>query len=75
MIEDLTHILIFKTNISTFSDKLRVQQLFAGYPAIEEWNLDAEDIDCVLRVVSHVLSAREVIQMLQDTGFQCQELE
>jgi hypothetical protein len=75
MTEDLTNILIFKTNISTFSDKLRLQKLFLEKGAVDEWHVDSEDVDCVLRVVSSAISAGEIIQLLGQAGFECEELQ
>lgn len=75
MTEDLTHILVFKTNITTSSDKLLVQQLLAENDAIQDWSVDCEDIDCVLRIVSYVLCAAEIVALLGSIGFKCEELE
>ncbi len=73
--ENLTHIQVFKTDIKTDADKLIIKELLAGNKAIEEWSVDCDDIDCVLRVVSYELSPEQIIKLINQNGFQCQELE
>lgn len=73
--ENLTHIQVFKTNIRTMDDKQRVGIVIGLHPAVNEWSVDCDDIDCVLRVVSYTLSAEEIIQLINKAGFECQELE
>jgi hypothetical protein len=75
MTDNLMDILIFKTNIRTESDKLRVKQILEGLHGIEEWSVDCEDIDCVLRVVSHELDTESIIKIIRKAGFDCLELE
>jgi len=73
--EELTHILVFKTDIKTDNDKMRVAELFKENNSIEEWHVDCEDVDCVLRIVSFKLSPYEIVKLINRIGFQCQELE
>lgn len=73
--ENLTHIQIFKTNIKTADDKIKIAAALCTMAGIEEWSVDCEDIDCVLRVVSYTLSPSEIIKLITRTGFQCEELE
>ena len=75
LMENLTHILVFKTNIKTDADKFRIREFLDNSTDIEEWNVDADDIDCVLRIVSFKLCANEIIKLINKAGFQCQELE
>jgi hypothetical protein len=75
MTTELTHILIFKTNVANFVDKLRLEKLFAGNSAVLDWHVDQEDVDCVLRLVSYELCAEEVISLLNEAGFLCEELQ
>jgi len=75
MTEDLTHILIFRTNINTEADKLRIKELMDTLPGIECWNVDMDDIDRVLRIVSHTFTTSQVIALVKQNGYQCQELE
>lgn len=73
LMENLTHIQIFKTNIQA-DDKMLLKVFLDNNSAIEEWSVDCEDIDCVLRVVSYELSADEIIKLVNEAGFECQEL-
>ncbi|MFZ1677358.1 MAG: hypothetical protein WBP41_07690 [Saprospiraceae bacterium] len=73
--ENTDEILIFKTNVKSEPDQLRLKKLFDSIPSIDEWNVDADDIDCVLRVVTRQVQADDIIKLLIDTGYQCQELE
>jgi len=68
-------ILIFKTNVKSAPDKVRLAELFDSNPAINEWNVDSDDVDCVLRIVSHQVKAIDIIRLLTTSGYQCQELE
>ena len=73
--ENHTHILIFKTNIKTEEDKIRVMELLSNNSTIEDWSVDCDDIDCVLRIVSYQPDTGEIIKLINQKGFQCQELE
>ena len=75
MITDINHILIFKTNIQTTDDKMRIQDELDAFDSIQQWNIDLHDIDCVLRVVSDTLRPEEIISMIENRGFECTELE
>lgn len=75
MTENLAHILVFKTNIHTDMDKHRIKETLSSVKAIEEWSVDTEDIDRVLRVVSYELCPEEIIKTINAIGFNCQELD
>lgn len=75
MTENLTHILVFRTNINTETDKLRVREFLSGQLLVEDWSVDMDDIDRVLRVVSHDLHPEDVVGLLNTIGYQCQELQ
>ena len=67
-------ILIFKTNIRSEEDKKCVQQIFDSNEKIQEWNVDSEDIDCVLRIVSDSLTHDHIINEIEKLGYECNEL-
>jgi hypothetical protein len=75
MTENLTNILVFKTNINTEADKMRVREFLINQTLVEDWNVDMDDIDKVLRIVSHELCAKDIEELIQQIGFQCQELQ
>ncbi|WP_233138154.1 MULTISPECIES: hypothetical protein [unclassified Mucilaginibacter] len=74
MMETFEHILLFKTNISHDADKLALGNLLKQTPEIEHWNIDMEDEDRVLRIVSHGLTHSGIIDLLTQHGYECCEL-
>jgi len=72
---DLTQILIFKTNIQTEFDKLRIKNVLDASHKVLKWTIDMDDIDRVLRVVSDSLTAEQIISVINYVGFECAELE
>lgn len=72
--ENFDHIHIFKTNICTTADKQAIHELLDGDVAVEEWTLDTEDEDKVLRVVSCTLQQQQIIDRINSKGYICCEL-
>lgn len=75
MITAINNILVFKTNIQTVFDKIRIQDALDSIDAIEKWNVDLQDTDCVLRIVSDTLTPGQIISVINHRGFECSELE
>jgi hypothetical protein len=75
MTVNLTKIIVFKTNINTETDKLRVKDALGENTFIEDWSVDLEDVDKVLRVVSEHLTVAEITELINQSGFVCLELE
>ncbi|WP_269235092.1 hypothetical protein [Flavobacterium flavigenum] len=71
----LSDILVFATNIRTNSDKQLISRIFDEHSEIQEWNIDQEDIDCVLRIVTKKLSEEQIVHILQQQNFNCTPLE
>lgn len=71
---DFNNILIFGTNIKTEKDKQIISRLLNSNPEIEQWNIDLEDIDSVLRIESKSLDAEQIIKMITEQDFKCTEL-
>jgi len=71
----LQNILIFATNIRTETDKKNISVVLNKNPAIQQWNIDQEDVDCVLRIVSETLSEKEIIKLIESQDFKCTTLE
>ena len=67
-------ILVFKTNIQSKKDVHRVAPVMDDDERIICWNVDLEDIDKVLRIESRQLSIGQVIQLIRERGYECQEL-
>lgn len=72
--ENLDHILVFKTNISCEEEKQLLHTIFDTHSDIESWSIDMEDKDCVLRVVSYTLSYNQIIKIINHHGYECYEL-
>jgi hypothetical protein len=70
---DFKHILLFKTNIQTAEDKTLIAKVMEKNK-IEQWTIDQQDVDCVLRIVSTVLKLDEVIHLVSKNGYRCEEL-
>lgn len=71
---NLSEILIFKTNIRTAEDVSAISAILNNHSGIKDWNVDVEDIDCVLRIVSNGLTKQDVISLILNVGYNCQEL-
>lgn len=71
---DFNNILIFGTNIKTENDKQIISKLLNSNPDIEQWHIDLEDIDSVLRIESKLLDAKQIIKMITEQDFKCAEL-
>ena len=72
---DLSNIFIFKTNIQTEFDKLRIKNVLDASQKVLKWNIDMDDPDRVLRIVSDSLRPEQIISLLDYVGFECSELE
>lgn len=68
-------ILIFATNIKTKADKEFISDVLNQDTVIQNWSIDQEDIDCVLRIESKILSTIDIIKIINILGFNCKELE
>jgi len=75
MTQEKVNILLFKTNIQSILDKQRIQECFDNNEQINQWNIDLQDVDCVLRIVSETLTTAEIISAVEQMGFDCTELE
>lgn len=70
----LKDILVFRTNLESEEALDTIRPLLNDHPQIMRWNVDHWDIDKVLRVEANSLAPRAVIQIVQDAGFDCEEL-
>lgn len=71
---DFNHIHIFKTNICTPTDKQVIHELLDEDAAIQEWSVDTDDEDRVLRVVTAELNQNQIIDLINSKGYLCCEL-
>lgn len=73
--DNFDHILLFKTNINSEVDKLKVQPALDSQKSIEQWNLDLLDEDSVLRIISSQLKHHQIITLINRYGYECCELK
>lgn len=71
---NLNSIHVFKTNIKEIAPNCVVDQILTNHSDIQQWSIDLEDIDAVLRIVSKTLRTEEIIKLINATGYECQEL-
>lgn len=67
-------VLVFKTNLRYNRDLERIGMLISRDYRISKWNVDRMDIDKVLRIESKDLLPEEVIALVKDAGYYCEEL-
>lgn len=72
--ENLDHILLFKTDIKTEDCKAKLQSILDNHSAISKWNVALDDEDFVLRIVSESLNHQQVIELINTHGHFCCEL-
>ena len=67
-------VLVFKTNLT---DQKRISDIESSldiHPNIIKWNVDMDDADFILRIVSNNIAANEVESLLLKAGYYCEEL-
>jgi len=70
---NLDNILLFKTNFVTEVDKAVLASLLKK-AGVNNWHIDCEDCDRVLRIVSDCLQHQTIIKLINDHGYECCEL-
>jgi hypothetical protein len=68
-------ILVFKTNLTDARRISDVEVTLDVHPNIIGWNVDLNDSDNILRIVSNNIAAAEVESMLLSAGYYCEELQ
>ena len=75
LMEDVKmEVLVFKTDIIGKTDSENLGQVLKEDRRIRNWNIDQNDIDNVLRIESSEMSPADVIQLVRDLGYMCEEL-
>ena len=67
-------VFVFKTNISNRLQTKRLCKQFEEQLSISKWSFDLEDCDKVLRIESSFEVTKQVIQLMQENGYSCEEL-
>ena len=67
-------ILVFKTNILQEDDVEKVTFMMNEDVRIKRWTVDREDCDKVLRVEANEVLPDEIINLIKQAGYACEEL-
>ena len=68
-------ILVFKTNLTTTTHINTIGNTLNVHPAIQKWNVDLQDCDNILRIVTNDIAPKDVETILLDAGYYCEELQ
>mgnify|MGYP003410258662 FL=1 len=68
-------VLVFKTNLTDAKRISDIESLLDIHPHIVQWNVDLDDCDNILRIVSRNIAAQEVENILLNAGYYCEELQ
>ena len=68
------NILIFKTNIRLKKDLGIITPLLSADESIVQWNVDRDDADKILRIVSTSNDPVDIIKTINEAGYHCEEL-
>ncbi|WP_417350627.1 hypothetical protein [Flavobacterium alkalisoli] len=74
MKQDQPQIHVFKTDITEHCSNCEVAKKLNSHPEIQDWSIDCDDTDCVLRVVSKSINANDIIELVLSAGHSCAEL-
>ena len=74
MVQNIDHLFIFKSNIKALGDMLVIKPLLDIHPQIEQWSVDLDDEDHVLRVLSSKLNKKGIVDFVAICGYSCEEL-
>jgi hypothetical protein len=67
-------VLVFKTSLRFKKDVRQIEPLMNAQPGIMCWNVDREDIDHVLRIETMHLHPQDIIRLMNQAGYFCEEL-
>ena len=72
---NLDYILVFKTSLQNERDLLDISPVLNTHHWIEQWNVDLQDRDRILRiVVNQPIRPQQIIGLVSACGFECTEL-
>jgi hypothetical protein len=72
--QTVSDILIFKTNVIEETDVRVIAPILDSNERVQQWNIDREDVDHVLRVQTDSLETEDVIRIINSAGYACEEL-
>ncbi len=65
-------VLVFRTSIEEFSDQLMITSELNELVGMNNWTIDLDDVDKVLRVVCRQSNTSKIITLLIAQGFICE---
>lgn len=65
---------VFKTSVTNMTQIETLKPLLDKHFENAKWNFDLEDCDKILRIESRIEIAKTTINLLQNNGFNCEEL-
>lgn len=68
-------VLVFKTNLKEQKDIHAVKDVLDAHRHITRWSIDTGDEDCVLRLETTANCTNDIIQLIEQNGYKCAELE
>ncbi|HMG89884.1 MAG TPA: hypothetical protein VK589_07485 [Chryseolinea sp.] len=67
-------VLVFKTDVVGKTNSENLGQILKKDHRIRNWNIDHNDVDNVLRIESSEMSPADVIELVKNLGYMCEEL-
>lgn len=68
-------VLVFKTNLKDINCIRDVEPSLDIHPYIHRWNVDLNDNDNILRIVSKDIEPKEIEDIILNAGYWCKELD
>ena len=65
---------VFKTSVTNTTEIETLKPFLDIHLANAKWNFDLEDCDNILRIESQIKVTETTIILLQDNGYECEEL-
>jgi hypothetical protein len=67
-------IYVFKTSVETEKEICELKPDLDKLLPQAKWNFDLDDCDRILRIDSQTENTQAIIKLLQDTGYECEEI-
>lgn len=65
---------IYKTNISSGEALKELRSILQKHDSSLSWSIDTEDIDNVLRIRSIANNSVDIVNVIKNAGYHCEEL-
>lgn len=66
--------LVFRTTLNNQQDVSKISDLFDNLRGLQDWSVDLEDWENVLRVEGVGITSEKVVEILDEKGFSAEEL-